>query len=186
MGTKVALSVPSVPVSCKWEGAWMSTHGRFFWARYASVPIIFYWLGLRHIVIPNDGKAEECILTECPGIRGHGFLSTGNPLCYIHVRESDWNHLILPIKFLLWLSGSPKMKFKFIIVFSLSSPLYPLYFRHITLILFHKSRLKHLLFFQLVMLIFKYHLPGIVFPDDPTLNSPPLIPLHDLLFLLIT
>lgn len=186
MGSKVALSVPSVPVSSKWGEAWMSTHGRLLWARYASVPIICYWLDLRHIVIPNDVKAEECIHTAYPGIRGHGFLSTANPLCYSHVRESDWNHLILLIKFLPCLPISPNMKFKFIIVFSLSSLLYPLYLRHITLILFHKSRLKHFLFFQLVMLIFKYHLLGIVFRDCPTLNSPPLIPLHDLLFLLIT
>lgn len=68
------------------------------------------------------------------------------------------------------------MEFTFLIVISCHFPLYSLCFRHILLVLFHNSGLKHLLFFQPGVLIFKNRLLGNIFPDYPILDNQPLIP----------
>lgn len=167
MASKIALSITSIPVSWKWEGVWMSMHGRLLSVAYALVPITFC-CSVGNIVCSVGTQSHHWV----PGIRGHGFWSTANHLCYIHSRaiSSSWSDSPMA-------SHLPKMEFTFL-TWSFHVTLF---FTHSALdtsfFLFSTTQdlNKHLLFFQPGMLIFKYHHQRNVFPDSHILDNQPLI-----------
>lgn len=142
MASKVSLNITSIPLNWKWEGAWMSMHGRFLWVRSVLVPFTFYWLDLRHIVTPNGMQWHE-------GWGMYSYCVLRNKRAWIFVnsqpfiQEPEWLELSYSTDensshgFLFHLKWNSNFSFSFL------ARLYPLYvILIITLFLFHNLELK--------------------------------------------
>ena len=101
MASKIALSIASIPVSWKWEGVWMSTHGRLLSVAYVLVPITFCWLHSLfcwYMVTPLDARCKRAwVLVNCKLSLLHSFesyliLLIGSPMAS-HLPKMEFTFL---------------------------------------------------------------------------------------------